>query len=364
MNTQKTILICPLNWGLGHATRDIPIIRRLQAMGYKVVVATESPLTELINEAIPGLTFEDFPGPKVTYSKSKWLIFKLLGQMPLWLRWQKKEQAIIHHLVQKHQPQIILSDNRYGARHPKVHSILLTHQLMVKLPTGLKWADALAHRFILRLIQPFDACWIPDFEKADSLAGDLVHRYPLPGKARLIGPLSRFMDTALPRPSSHPAYNCLAILSGPEPQKSLLKNLLIEKLTLSPFKSLIITGEPNLALEKNFPNEKAVTLIPHLNQEKLTRLIRDTPLIIARSGYTTIMDLYFLNKNALLVPTPGQTEQNYLAVFNSKKHPFISQNDLTTTQLGGLPSCFPNKDSDQQPENSLLQAALNTIAFC
>ncbi len=361
MDTQKTILICPLNWGLGHATRDIPIIRRLQAMDYKVVVATESPLTELINEAVPGLTFEYFPGPKVTYSKSNLLIFKLLKQLPLWLRWQKKEKEIIDQLVQKHQPQIILSDNRYGARHPKVRSILITHQLMVKLPKGLKWAETLAHRFILRLTKPFDEVWIPDFEKPDSLAGDLAHFYPLPGNARLIGPLSRFMDPPLHQSTNHPNYNCLAILSGPEPQKSLLKDLLIDKLTRSPFKSLIITGEPNLEMEEKFHKEKSLTLIPHLNQEKLAQLICDTPILITRSGYSSIMDLYFLKKRALLVPTPGQTEQNYLAVFNAKNHPFIAQNKILTTPLNEIFGHLSESIADQHPENLLLQAALNTL---
>lgn len=361
MNKHKTILICPLNWGLGHATRDIPIIRRLQTMGYNVVVATESPLRELINEAVPGLTFEEFPGPQVTYSKSKYLIFKLLGQLPRWLRWQKKEKEIIVRLVQKHQPQLILSDNRYGARHPQVRSILITHQLMIKLPAGFKWAEPLAHRFIQHLIKHFDECWIPDFEKSDSLAGDLVHRYPLPPKARLIGPLSRFMDTVPPPSTNHPAYNCMAILSGPEPQKTLLKDLLVEKLSPGPFKSLILTGDPDLALENHLQKESVVTLIPHLNQEKLTLLIRNTPIIIARSGYTTIMDLYFLNKKALLVPTPGQTEQIYLAVFSSKKHPFITQDKIPGIHLNDLCAKLPREASGQQPQNPLLQAALNTI---
>ncbi|MCA1745946.1 MAG: hypothetical protein LC643_09670, partial [Bacteroidales bacterium] len=277
------------------------------------------------------------------------------------LRWQKKEQAIIDQLVKKHQPQIILSDNRYGAHHPKVHSILITHQLMVKLPMVLRWAEPLAHRIILKLINRFDECWIPDFEKADALAGDLVHRYPLPAKARLIGPLSRFMDRPLPRPTPHPNYACLAILSGPEPQKSLLKKLLIQKLSLYPFKSLLITGDPHIELENTIQKEKAVTLIPHLNQEKLAQLISDTPCLIARSGYTTIMDLYFLNKKALLVPTPGQTEQIYLAAYNARKHAFVTQDDLPHIPLKNSSEPHSTQAALQQPGNHLLQAVLNTL---
>lgn len=360
MNTNKTILICPLNWGLGHATRDIPIIRRLQSMGYKVIVATESPLTELLNEAVPGLTFEYFPGPKVTYSKTKLLTIKLLGQIPNWIRWLKKERKTIDRLVQKHQPHLIVSDNRYGAHHPKVRSILITHQLMVKLPKGLQWAESLAHQLIGSLVSRFDACWVPDFEKAASLAGDLVHRYPLPANARLIGPISRFMDIPLPGSSVHPQYECVAILSGPEPQKSLLKTRLIEHLARHSLKSLIVTGEPNRELEKNFYKEKTITLIPHLNQEKLAQLICHTPIIVARSGYSTIMDLYFLNRKALLVPTPGQTEQNYLAAFNAQKHHCVAQNKIPSIPLTEC-SSRAHPITPHIPENHLLQPALDSI---
>lgn len=284
--------------------------------------------------------------------------------MPLWFRWQKKEKAIVHRLVQKHQPKIILSDNRYGARHPMVYSILITHQLMIKLPKGFKWAEGMAHHFILRLIKPFDECWIPDFGGANSLAGDLAHRYPLPHNARLIGPLSRFMDVSALSSTNHPHYNCLAILSGPEPQKTLLKNLLIKKLSECKFKSLIITGQPDLTVENYFEKEKEVTLIPHLNQEKLTQLILDTPIIITRSGYSTIMDLYFLNKKALLVPTPGQTEQIYLAAYHATHHPFIAQHQSPFSQLHESGASLSKLPLNTPPENPLLQPALNDLIRC
>jgi UDP:flavonoid glycosyltransferase YjiC (YdhE family) len=361
MNQNKTILVCPLNWGLGHATRDIPIIRRLQLMGYKVIVATESPLKELLKEAVPGLIFEDFPGPVITYSKSNLLIIKLLRQLPFWIKWLKKEQAIIYKLVQKHQPRIILSDNRYGARHPKVRSIIITHQLMIKLPSGLKWAEPLVHRLILNLVNRFDECWIPDFEKGRSLAGDLAHLYPLPTNAHLIGPLSRFMDTPLPKSSPDPHYECLAVLSGPEPQKSQLKSLLVQKLKQCAFKSLIITGEPNLQQENNVYKTNVVNLLPHLNEEKLAQLIVSTPTFIARSGYTTIMDLYYLNKNALLVPTPGQSEQSYLANYHARQHQYITQKNIPGMQLNVNTRSVAFRNTLLQGQNHLLQPVLNRL---
>jgi hypothetical protein len=362
MKSNKTILICPLNWGLGHASRDIPIIRRLKAMGYQVVVATESPLKELIDEAVPGLTFEEFPGPKITYTKSAYLIPTLIGQIPCWIKWLRKEKKVIKRLVQKYQPVAILSDNRYGARHPKVRSILITHQLMVKLPLPLKWAEGMGHRLIHWLIRPFDDCWIPDFNRADSLAGDLVHLYPLPANARLIGPLSRFMDPTPPLESNPLNYQCLAILSGPEPQKTILKNLLITNLAKLPVKSLIITGEPDTQPGNKLQKEKTVTLIPHLNQNKLGQLILHTPVIIARSGYSTLMDLYFLNKKALLIPTPGQTEQTYLALHHAKNHIFVFQNKTFSIESEKTAPLLTGPISQKQPVNQILQAALDTLA--
>jgi len=357
----NTILICPLNWGLGHATRDIPIIRRLADKGYKIIIATQTPIKEIIDEAVPGLCYEYFPGPKITYSKSKFLVLKLISQVPLLIKWIKKEKAIISSLVKKYDPCLIISDNRYGAYHPKVHSIIITHQLMIKLPFLLKWAEFLAHKIISNLIHKFDECWIPDFNKEYSLAGDLVHLYSLPKHAKLIGPLSRFMDDEKTKEIKHTQYNCLAIISGPEPQKTILKDTLIKTLRNNRIKSLFLTGNPHLKSEKRLTVDNFTTLLPHLNQDKLKQLISSTPLIIARSGYTTIMDMYYLNKKAILIPTPGQTEQNYLAKHNKKRHICLSQNKLADLKINLNEWSQLLKPLSHQKENKLLQDAIDKL---
>jgi UDP:flavonoid glycosyltransferase YjiC (YdhE family) len=346
-----TVLFCPLDWGLGHASRDIPLMRSLIKQGYKVVLASSTPLKALLEQSIPELIFEKFEGPLITYSKNRFLILKLLTKLPEWLLWFKREKNIISRLVDKHKPYCIISDNRYGARHPKVKSIIITHQLSPKLPSTFKWAESLVNKIVVRLVCKFDECWIPDFPQGQSLAGDLVHKYLLPKNARLIGPISRFMDET-PDLCMAESYRQMALLSGPEPQKSMLKKMISRKFGETSEKSLIVSGNPESNLNEGvnpFPN---ITTLPHLDQGRLRTLILETPMLICRSGYSTIMDLYFLNKSAVIIPTPGQTEQEYLAQYHSNKHLALSQHDFSKLSMSELSSAL---DAFRHQKNTIHQ---------
>lgn len=333
---QETILICPLNWGLGHATRDIPIIKRLMAMGFRVVVASEAAIIRLLQQEIPNLETDYFPGATITYSSNNHLIYKLLKQLPDAIFWLFREKRITRQLVNKYRPAAIISDNRYGVRHPKVKSILITHQLMLKMPTGLSALEKPFRWLIKRLVSPFDYCWIPDLPQPFSLAGDLVHKYPLPQNAVLIGPLSRFMDVSnqppFPDPTFHNPAALLVLLSGPEPQRSILEELLIKKLSEESIQTIMVTGKPGTPPP---PVQNPLLQIhPHIESRQLQNLLGKTPSILCRSGYSTLMDLWYLNRAAILIPTPGQTEQEYLAHYHREKnHRFLSQDDLRTKSL-------------------------------
>jgi hypothetical protein len=361
---QKTILVCPLNWGLGHASRDIPVIRRLIIQGFHVVVASEPPLTQLISNAVPEADTDFFPGPRITYTRSKLLIPKLLSLLPGWILWIGKERKIINQLVDKHKPSCIISDNRYGARHPDVRSIIITHQLMIKMPLLFKWLERPMHRIIRQLILKFDECWVPDFKMAASLAGDLVHKFPLPQNVRLIGPLSRFMDEDIPEshfPENPNIPEVLVILSGPEPQKSLLRDKSARIIAASELSAVIITGDPDKTLgDSGFVPSRKMEVFPHLPQSLMRQLISETPIVVSRAGYSTIMDLWYLQKSALLIPTPGQTEQEYLAFYNKSRHSFISQEHLSTQDLNS--PAFQQKDRNDNPQTSqLLESAIRDL---
>ena len=319
-------LICPLNWGLGHVSRDIPIIRRLLKKGFRVIVAGDQPVIDLIRSEFPDIETEPLPGKKITYSKRNSQTIHLLLQLPSSLFWVWREKKLVAHLVKKYNPDCIISDNRYGVRHPKVNSIIITHQLMLKLPKSLNWFEKPVNSLIKRLVSRFDLCLIPDNPLPNSLAGDLVHKYPLPKNACFIGPLSRFIDE-YPAHQTDCKYDLLAILSGPEPQRTILQQKLTEKLLTENLKCLIVTG--TLKMNSAPESIKNITFVPHLESSILADYIKNTPIVISRAGYSTIMDLWYLKKNAILIPTPGQTEQEYLAQRSAlRNHIFISQSEL------------------------------------
>lgn len=366
MNHQKgTILVCPLNWGLGHATRDIPIIKRLMARGFRVVVASEATIIDLLLQEIPGLETDYFPGARITYSAGNNQLWVLLKQLPAAIAWLFREKKITRQLVNKYRPVAIISDNRYGVRHPKVKSILITHQLMLKMPKGLSALEKPFHRLVKKLVAKFDHCWIPDLPPPYSLAGDLVHRYPLPHNATLAGPLSRFMDA--PRwqqTSSQPETDgseLLILLSGPEPQRTILENLLREKVVEEKIKTIMVTGKPGSNPEP--VQDSFLHIYSHVESRQLQALLKTTPAILCRSGYSTLMDLWFLNRQALLISTPGQTEQEYLAGYHHLKGHFsLSQKELHTISL----KLLFNQPQNQTPNpvissENLLNQTLDSV---
>lgn len=366
----RTILICPLNWGLGHATRDIPIIRRLLKSGFRVIVASEAPIIQLMQKEIPGIETDYLPGAKITYSLGKIQVWKLFRQLPSALFWLYRENAITAQLVKKYNPVCIISDNRYGVRNKKVKSILITHQLMIKMPNGFRWLERLFHILIKMLISCFNECWIPDNTKTDSLAGDLVHQYKFPKNSKLIGPLSRFMDE--PCKSSrkevqiiNTGFKLLVLLSGPEPQRSILQEIISEKIIEEKIPTIMVTGKPDKNDDLLQPLSDWFIRFHHLDSDILKQLIQTSPYIICRSGYTSLMDLWFMGKNVLLIPTPGQTEQEYLALYHKNRHhQALSQTELKKLSLSDLLLKYPLNPSDKANvdcSKSALNGAIDSL---
>lgn len=326
---QKTILFCPLDWGLGHIARDLPLIKEFLGNGHRVIVAASPALTAWLKTETPQVETILFKGPVIRYSKGKFLLLKLLTNLPGLLGWLKKERERVSELVREYQPHLIVSDNRYGARHPGVYSVIITHQLMLKMPLLLKWLEYPLHLFIKRLVRRFDECWVPDFSKEYSLAGDLVHKFTLPPNAKLIGPLSRF-DNYCPGPSSNDtpdSKSVLAIISGPEPQRTIFESRVKSLFKSRARTATIITG--TLENEQKELRDNNLTFLAHLPTPEMLKTIRTHQTIITRAGYSTIMDMYFLKRNIWLVPTPGQTEQLYLARYHANKgHSMAKQHQL------------------------------------
>ncbi len=321
-NQSKRILIAPLDWGLGHTTRLIPIIRFLNSIGCTTIIACDETAKTLLVKEFPTLTYIPLKGYNIQYSNNgKWLIFKLLQQLPRVLRQIFMENEWVKSAVVEHKIDAIISDNRPSFFHKDIPSVYITHQVQIFLKVAI--IRNYVNHSHLKFINKYRECWVPDFEGINSIAGYLSHPKPLPKTPlKYIGPLSRFSPSA-----NVPGENIVALISGPEPQRSILENLLTTILKRLDKPAVLIVGQPKEKQVKSI--EGNLTIYNHLETKELEQQLQDAKLIIARAGYSTIMDLLYLQKYAILIPTPGQSEQEYLAEYigNDGNFIFVDQNE-------------------------------------
>ena len=310
------ILVSPLDWGLGHASRCIPIINQLLKAGHKVTLAGSGRSLILLQKEFPSLESLDLRSFSPTFSSSGNTIIHLILLLPDFIRSIYREHRELKDLISRNHFDVILSDNRYGLWNKKVQSILITHQVMIKTPSWLRFAEYLIYRISRLMIGYFDECWIPDYKESPGLSGDLSHKYPKPGNARFIGPLSRFQQEENSFEKIPGDEKITAIISGPEPQRGIFEDILTKQLAAANQQSTIITGKPES--EITIVTNGNLTIAPHLSVREMSSVINSSSLVICRSGYSSIMDLQALGAKALFVPTPGQTEQIYLAELHQK----------------------------------------------
>jgi len=317
--TGKKLLVAPLDWGLGHATRCIPVIRDLLNNNCEVWLACEGAQEKLLREEFPSLAFLPLKGYRIKYAKNR-LTGKILLQIPSILRTIKEENKWLKEQVRKFGFEAVISDNRYGLHHEKLFSVFITHQLYVKSSLG-KWSEKIIQQWNYKFINRFHECWVPDEKGENNLAGELSHPVKLPSiPTKYIGPLSRFVrkDSFGEKKNINEIKgHLLIILSGPEPQRTILENKVIDQIVKYPATATIVRGLPG---ERNIiPSTNTIHFHNHLSSEELNCEAMKAEFIVSRSGYSTIMDIAALQKKSILIPTPGQTEQEYLADHLMKK---------------------------------------------
>ena len=311
------ILICPLEWGLGHAARMIPIARKLLELNNNVFIGAGEKHLALFRVEMPDLRLISFPGFSPGYSRYLPQYIFLLLKTPLLLYHIIAEHYRLKKIVRDYKIGIVISDNRFGLWDRNITSVYVTHMLRIPLPKHLRLLESIGmtlHRYV---IKNYSLCFIPDLPGDLNISGRLSHGIKMPGNARYIGLLSRFTsgNTKQINPFDYP-HNTV-ILSGPEPQRSILKQKLTKALSQKEPPTVMLEGKPG----KDESSEKKGNIIfyNHLPSGKMKALIESGNYIISRSGYTTIMDLVSLGRTALLIPTPGQTEQEYLAEYLVEK---------------------------------------------
>jgi uncharacterized protein (TIGR00661 family) len=334
-NSAKNILVAPLNWGLGHATRCIPIIRELEKNGFTPVLASDGVALQLLQKEFPHLLSLKLPSYEIEYANNgadfKW---KLIKNSPKMIEAIFSEKKIVKKWIAEFDLQGIISDNRIGVYSKKIPSVFMTHQLNV-LSGKTTWISSKLHQYF---VKKFTECWIPDKKENPNLTGKLGHLKNSSLNLKYLGPLSRLEKKDLPI-----KYDLMVILSGPEPQRTFLEQKLSKEIQSFNGKILFIKGI--IESEQKIDQDENVTYYNFMTSSEIETAFNESEIVLCRSGYTTVMDLAKLQKKAFFIPTPGQFEQEYLArrlkrngfLPYAKQDDFVIKNLSEVSLYGGLP---------------------------
>ncbi len=315
------ILYAVLNWGLGHASRSIPIIQSLLKKNIELVIASDGEALVLLQKEFPSLTFEVLPSYNVQYAENAKnfdkAIFFQLGKFGKTI---KEENKLTDLLIRKHNLTHLISDNRYGVYSKTIPSTIICHQ--INLQHKIVFVKKQINKVHFSLLKKFTEIWVPDFENELAIASNIssleFKNESIFRKLKYIGLLSRMKKNKLDLNKKFISI----ILSGPEPQRTILEEKLLNEISTINENFILVRGTEifeNSIQEK--PNLKVYSL---LKTEELNALINQSKIVVCRAGYSSIMDLLKLEKPAILIPTPGQTEQEYLATHLKNKNWFYS----------------------------------------
>ncbi len=400
----------------------IPLAAELKRRGHQVILGVDKSLIPLVSSELPEISITEIRGVRIRYSRHLPQYLCIFLQLPRIIASSVSEYYHLRRLASRLQPDLIISDSRFGFRHRKICSVYVTHQLRIAFPKWLRLMEPLGERIHRMIISSFDLCLVPDYPGPVNLSGRLSHDLPLPENICYCGPLSRFgtvislkgglpasasgscaasdsagpssgaittasqntcvssaadtvpgSDTAsaTPSPFASPSFHassaattrtsanpatsaattrtsanpatspaagkyppvqpyCCLILSGPEPQRTILLEKVTAAVTEMPL--VILSATP---LHPKLTVNQEITVVTNPDTATMKRYLVEASRIIARAGYTTIMELMSLRRGAILIPTPGQTEQEYLGRYLNRRLGFVtvSQEDIRPSEL-------------------------------
>ncbi|WP_299062930.1 glycosyltransferase family protein [uncultured Polaribacter sp.] len=303
--TSKKIIIAPLNWGLGHATRCIPVINALLENNFTPIIASDGKALLFLQQEFPTLETLKLPAYNIKYSKN--LKLSVLLQIPKIAKAVKKEKQIVNNFIKQNKDVVgVISDNRFVISSNLVPSVYITHQINV-LSGFTTFISSFVHQ---QIIKKFDECWIPDNPNSQ-FSGKLSATKPKLN-AKFIGVLSRFKKENLPK-----NIDVLVILSGVEPNRTILETKLISEFKNDVRNIVFVLGKVENQQKKWF--SERITFYNYVLSKELQDLINSSKIVICRSGYSSIMDLAVLHKKVFFIPTEHQPEQEYLARYLKEK---------------------------------------------
>ncbi len=354
MAAEKNILVCPLDWGLGHATRMVPVIKELEKQGAKVVLAADNRPLDFLMRYFPTNKVVKLEGFNPVYPEKGSMAWTMIKSVPGMIRSSRLARTTLNRLIKELSIDAIISDNRYELFGTGIPTIFITHQLNIQTKGIQILAKPIINMIINGFLRKFDEIWVPD-DSNHTFSGLLSETNKYRDKIHFVGVLSRFQQGKL---ESNEGFEILAIMSGPEPQRSLFERLVVKQLAAINKPSAILQGKPGTG---SIEEIGGVTLIPHANDDDFANLVNSAKIIISRPGYSTIMDLAQFGKSGIFVPTPGQTEQEYLAKkLNSENRAVVAfQNKLDIAQSIELIKL--QKGISHEPDSSVLTQRISHL---
>jgi len=318
---KKQVFISPLEWGTGHATRIIPIIKSLIKSNYDITIGTNK-YKNLYSYLFPEIKIINVPSFNIKYSRKT--LLSVIFYLPSFFISILKDKIFINKYVETNKPDIIISDNRYGFYHPSTYNIIITHQLNIQMNGIFKLFSFIIRSRIKKYLKKFDECWVPDIENKEiNLTGIFSYHKAFKNcNVKYVGLLSQFNDDIIYK--SKYDIELLIMLSGPENQRTIFENIIMKELIKYKIKATLVRGVKGNDVPKYVEN---ITIYDFVYADMYKHLIINSKYIICRAGYTSIMDLIVLNKKALLVPTPFHPEQEFLVkrLFKNGYFPYMEQ---------------------------------------
>ena len=356
MQRKKNILVCPLDWGLGHATRMVPIINALEKQGANAILAADNRPLDFLKQYYPNNTILKLEGYSPTYPINGSMAWALIKSAPSMIKKTKKAKIDLNKIINEYNIDAIISDNRYELSSKLIPSVFITHQLNIQTSGLQTLAKPIIDLKLNSYIDNFDEVWIPDNSEKDNLSGILSKSQKFSNKSFHIGLLSRF--SSLRGITNKNSIDLMIILSGPEPQRTILEEKLIKQASKTKLKTVVLLGKPEESESKELDN---IMLIPHADDINFASLLASAKYVICRPGYSTLMDLAILGTKAILIPTPGQTEQEYLASKLKKDKIAFSQNQKEFNLLKAIQSQDEYRGFSQKNESDILNNRIHNL---
>ncbi len=354
--SDKRILVAPLDWGLGHAARSMPIIDQLLDWNADVIIGGDGRSLKLLRREYPKLQVLELPSYDARYTTDSNMVAMTLLLAPKYLAAVYREHQVIEEKVEELGLDLIVSDNRYGLFTDKTPCVIMCHQLALIPPKIFDWATPAVFKIHMSFINRFNELWIPDYEGEENLSGRLAHKFDKANSWRFLGPLSRFQDIdQKAEQTEFREVDIVCVLSGPEPQRTLFEENLMAEARKLKRKVLIVQGKTESYTVKRY---RHITIVSFLTSNQLYSVMKRANVVISRSGYSTIMDLNALGKKAIFIPTPGQTEQEYLAKRLAHRNVIVKQDQSSINLQAALEEVDITTGFSKDSTTSLLESQL------